>query len=297
MPPRLRGLLGRYRRAVRLAAARSTDRVIGGTERRRTATWQEQVRARGVDITEHVDQASGHLLVVAPHPDDETIGCGVLMARRRRQGRPVTVVVVSDGGTSHRSPQLSPAALGEIRREESASACALLGVTDVRFLGFDEHDLRRERAGLVASLAGLVSELRPREVLVPSGRDWHPEHRTVHDRALEACRRAGFDGTIREYPVWYWNDGPSGLPPMAPPWARVSALFRFRRLVAATPRAWTVSTAGYEDLKRSAFAEYRTQTTSYTGEASWQPFPPGWLDQFVTGPEVFWPAEATVPQR
>jgi LmbE family N-acetylglucosaminyl deacetylase len=289
--------MSRSRRAARLTGARLTGRVIGGTERRRTVVWQQQVRAGGVDITAHVDQAPGHFLVVAPHPDDEAIGCGALMARRRRQGHPVTVVVVSDGGTSHRSRQLSPADLAALRREESVSACALLGVTEVRFLGRDEDDLREDQEGLTVGLAAIVGDLRPREVLVPSGRDWHPEHRIVHDSTLEACRRAGFDGTIREYPVWYWNDGPSRLPPMASPWSRLSALLRFRRLVAATPRAWTVSTAGYQDLKRTALAAYRTQTTNYTGEASWQPFPPGWLEQFVTGPEVFWPAEDEGVQR
>ena len=55
-----------------------------------------------------------------------------------------------------------------------------------------------------------------------------------------------------------------------------------------------MSTAGLADLKRQAFAQYRTQVTNYTGEPQWQPFPDGWFDKYVEGWEVFFPREGPV---
>lgn len=281
------------RRRVRLATARATSRVLGPAEGRAAATWRAELTGGATDVTEEATGDPRPLLVVAPHPDDETIGCGVLMARRRDAGLPVTVVVVSDGGTSHHSEQITPEELGRLRREESRSACASLGVDDVRFLGYGERALRQEADRLRADLAALVTELAPGQVAVPYRRDWHPEHVIVHDAAVRACASAGFAGTLREYPVWSWSDGPAAIPPMAGPWRRLAALRRNRRLRAAIPAAARISTAGYGERKRAAFALYRTQVTRYTGEPGWQPFPPAWIDPFVTDGEVYLPHDAS----
>ena len=213
-PRTLLHLLARARRRGRLVISRLADPLLAPRERRQNAVWRADVLDNGHDITDAVDAP---LLVVAPHPDDETIGCGVLMARRRRAGQPVTVVVVSDGGTSHHSAQLTADEIGRLRRQESQAACAVLGVTDVRFLGFGEERLRGPGPDLVEQLTVLLRELRPAEVAVPSAREWHPEHRIVHDAALDALDQAGFAGVVREYPVWFWSHGPMTASPAASP--------------------------------------------------------------------------------
>ncbi|MEA2484472.1 MAG: hypothetical protein QOC55_2419, partial [Thermoleophilaceae bacterium] len=152
MKSRLRAAL----RRSRSASAAATTRLIGPAERRAAEAWRADVAARGTDQTGALVGDPRPLLVVAPHPDDETIGCAVLMARRADAGLPVTVVVVSDGETSHRSALLPPDELAARRREESRTACGLLGVGDVRFLGFGEQALREEPGGLVSELATLV---------------------------------------------------------------------------------------------------------------------------------------------
>ena len=215
------------------------------------------------------------------------------MARRRQAGRSVTVVVVSDGGTSHHSARLTSDEIGRLRRQESVAACSVLGVTDVRFLGFDEKLLRGPRQDLVAQLMVVLREVGPAEVAVPSAREWHLEHRIVHDAALEALDRVGFAGVVREYPVWFWSHGPMTASPAASPWVRAHQLLRAKQAARSLPPAWLVSTAGLADLKRQAFGEYRTQVTNYTGEPHWQPFPDGWLDKYVDGWEVFFPREGT----
>ena len=84
-------------------------------------------------------------LVVAPHPDDETIGCGATIARKRAAGTDTWVLVVTDGRHSHRSAQVRPLQLAALREEESRRACELLGVDpdQVRFGGFEEGTLGR----------------------------------------------------------------------------------------------------------------------------------------------------------
>lgn len=286
---RLRLVLARTARRSRRLAAAASSRLLGPFERRSAHSWRADVLRRGVDITAEAVSDPRPLLVIAPHPDDETIGCGVLMARRHDAGRPVVVVVVSDGETSHRSAMLTPSQLGEVRRQESRSACGLLGVTDVRFLSFGEREIRQAGAQMEAALADIVLHLGPGQIAIPHRRDWHPEHVIVHDVAARALRNVGFTGAVREYPVWSWADGPAASRPMAMPWTRLAALVRWRQARASTPSAHLVSTDGYAARKRAAFALYRTQVTSYTGEDTWHPFPRGWIDTFVDGPEVYFP--------
>lgn len=77
------------------------------------------------------------LVVVAPHPDDESLGCGGLIAAARASGRPVHLVVVSDGCGSHTQSRLyPPEKLRALREAETQRAGAVLGLGsgDVTFL-------------------------------------------------------------------------------------------------------------------------------------------------------------------
>lgn len=93
------------------------------------------------------------IMVFAPHPDDETLACGGLIAEARREGIPVKVVVVTNGESfsyaahiQYKKLALPPAyyiKFGEKRQEETLSAMKLLGVPqeDVIFLGYPDSDL------------------------------------------------------------------------------------------------------------------------------------------------------------
>ena len=68
-------------------------------------------------------------LVIAPHQDDETLGGGGLLRRKRLAGAPVWIAYITDGGASHRGhPTLTPAALAALRQDEARQAMHLLGV-------------------------------------------------------------------------------------------------------------------------------------------------------------------------
>ena len=292
MIDRMRRLVAGARRRASRTAARVVTPVLQPRFDAANAAWRRAVIESARDITE---ASARPLLVIAPHPDDETIGAAVTIARARRAGVPVSVVVASDGGNSHVTAQLSEAQLGALRRDETRAAMRLLGVDDarVRFLGLDSAALR-SRAGqarLVAELAAAIVREAPRTVLTVSRHDWHDEHRIVNRGTLEAARRTGYAGVMREYPVWHWDNGPSTAAPFGAVARRALDLARRERLIARTPRAETVRVGDDAELKRRAFATYRTQTTNFTGEPTWVPFPEGWIEKFVDREVFFLPPE------
>jgi LmbE family N-acetylglucosaminyl deacetylase len=141
-------------------------------------------------------------LVVAPHPDDEVIGAYGLIARLRRAGVRVRVLVVTDGAASHpRSRRWPRARLVQQRRRESRWALARLGVPagDIAFLGLPDGGLEAAGREAETAIARAVRRRPPFDLLVgPLPGDDHPDHRAVA-RAL-----AGARPRVRRlgYPVW-----------------------------------------------------------------------------------------------
>ena len=104
------------------------------------------------------------LLVLAPHPDDEVIGCGGVVAQHLREQRAVRIVIATDGAEGG-----SPAA----REDESRRGIALLGAAEVVFLGFADRALGADAAELIRAQ---LLDFRPDLVLVPSPVEIHPDH-------------------------------------------------------------------------------------------------------------------------
>ncbi len=105
------------------------------------------------------------LLVLAPHPDDEVIGCGGLVAHHLREGRPVRVVVATDG---------AQAGASDVREQESRRALDVLGKNaELEFLSFPDRALGNEAS---ARIREELLAFRPDLVLVPSPIEIHPDH-------------------------------------------------------------------------------------------------------------------------
>jgi LmbE family N-acetylglucosaminyl deacetylase len=127
-----------------------------------------------------------NILVVAPHPDDEVLGCGGTIARLTAEGRSVTVVIVTKG-----MPPLFPAASVRRVRSEARKASRLLGVT-LSFLNLPvttlhlmpEHKLNR-------TIGDFVGKVKPDTVFVPFAGDRHEDHRQIFDAVMVATRPDG----------------------------------------------------------------------------------------------------------
>ena len=156
------------------------------------------------------DYNPGPVLVVAPHMDDETIGCGGTILRHRRAGAPVTIVYMTDGARGN--PQMQrDEALIEIRKAEARRAAEILGGCELVFLDLPERELTSD-AATATLLAEQVERIRPAVVYVPWSLDGHPDHiATCHatSRALMGVYTTRNGDTspapaprVREYEVW-----------------------------------------------------------------------------------------------
>lgn len=157
-------------------------------------------------------------VVVAPHPDDEVLACGGLIAQWAAAGRCVQVVAVTDGEASLPAARVHGAeALGALRRREREAGLACLGLAahDVVALGLPDGGVGRETHALAARLAEL---LRPGDVvLAPWRRDGHPDHEAVGEAAARACVQRGLP--LHELPIWMWHWARPDDPRV--PWARL----------------------------------------------------------------------------
>lgn len=140
-------------------------------------------------------------MIVAPHPDDETFGCGLLIADAMRGGVAVAVVVLTDGAASHPNSQAWPAArLAALRRGETRRALGRLGARRavVRFLPWRDGHLTVDGSAL--ALRRVLVGLRAEVVLVSSPADHHPDHRAAYRLTATAVR--GTATRLATYAVW-----------------------------------------------------------------------------------------------
>lgn len=128
-----------------------------------------------------------NIMVFAPHPDDDIIGCGGSVARHVQQGDQVSIVYMTSGEAG--SLQFSARELAHLREEEARKAAGCLGVTDVTFLGNPDGYLEYNKKNLDWIVAALRAE-QPSIVYTPHSRDAVPDHLNTYRLAVEGCRRA-----------------------------------------------------------------------------------------------------------
>jgi LmbE family N-acetylglucosaminyl deacetylase len=176
------------------------------------------------------------LIVVAPHPDDETVGLGAMAAQLAASGVDVAVVSVSDGGAAEPgAPPAQRIRLESLRRNELRRAAGVLGIRAPVSLGLPDGRLADHEDELTDLLAAILDDAAPRTWCAATWRgDGHPDHEAVGRAAAAACARTG--ATLLEYPVWMWHWAGPADP--AVPWDRahsvpVSAWARDRKHHAA----------------------------------------------------------------
>jgi LmbE family N-acetylglucosaminyl deacetylase len=154
------------------------------------------------------------LLVFAPHPDDESLACGILLQRAVEAGAATSVVYITDGENNpwpqrwlSRRWRLNAAdrqKWAKLRRQEAVAALRLLGVPpeDARFLGWPDQGLARlfqaDSALVEARLRYLIQDWSPTDVVAPDKADRHTDHSAVGVllNALLAHRTSAF-GDVR----------------------------------------------------------------------------------------------------
>jgi LmbE family N-acetylglucosaminyl deacetylase len=148
-------------------------------------------------------------LAVVAHPDDMEYGAAGAVARWTGQGKDVRYVLVTDGEAGIST--LPPEEVGPARRAEQRASCAVVGVTDVEFLGWPDG-LVTEGVELRREIAGAIRRHRPEVVLTINHRDswggpsWnHVDHRAVGRSLLDAVRDAANPWLFRDLPDEPWG--------------------------------------------------------------------------------------------
>lgn len=191
------------------------------------------------------------LVVVAPHPDDETLGLGATMATLAARGIGVDVVSASDGGAAF--PGLGERERADLeiaRRSELDCATAILRVDHPLRLGLPDGRLAEHEADITTALRGLLAQRPAGTWCAGTWRgDGHPDHEAVGRAVLAATE--GNSAVALQYPVWMWHWATPDDP--AVPWEQA-------RRITVTPEA----------LKRKAAAAncFRSQTGPGPGGAT-----------------------------
>ena len=238
------------------------DHAAPGTPRE---TWTGHDAWRAVPVWTPPDGPAS-LLVVAAHPDDESLGAGGAVARLAAAGWQVAVVVATDGEGSHPgSPTTTPAALASRRRGEAEAAVRTLGTgITVHHLGLPDGGLEGREDELVERLVDLVGVDGDRHTLLaPWSEDPHPDHRAAGRAARQAAHRT--DALLLEYPIWAWHQ----LMPDDLPWERALRLeldAGERRRKAAAIAAHASQVRPLSDDPRDAAVVTPGMLTHFSGE-------------------------------
>jgi len=226
------------------------------------------------------------IIVVAPHPDDETLGCGAAIASALASGRDVWIALLTAGTASHpRSEVLPPNGMGALRLLEFARACTRLaedrhmgpprahGTLQSRFLGFEDTKVPREPKELshaVERLAALAMGTGARTLWSPWVGDPNRDHEAaavLSALLARALAKRGRPMVHRAYAV----------------------CGRFGRMPGdASPLVWPFDCPDGRLAKKAAMAEYRSQLTPLIpDDPEGFIMPPKLVAHFAEAPEIF----------
>ena len=208
------------------------------------------------------------LLIIAPHPDDETLGCGMALAAACAKGREVAILLLTDGESSHpNSREFDRESRVALRKAEFEAALSFLvperSVPVVRAKLPDGRSKDRDAAQIIDRLLGDPCIARADAIWSTWAHDPHCDHRTAAILARMLADRTG--ANLWSFPVW----GRFGERPV--------------------PENLRVFSDGlHRDAKRRAMQAYASQMTNLIeDDPDGFVMPPALFDHFATHPEIF----------
>ncbi|SMB87509.1 LmbE family protein [Hymenobacter roseosalivarius DSM 11622] len=193
----------------------------------------------------------GPTVVIAPHPDDESLGCGGLLALLCQARVPVMAILVTDGTMSHpNSQKYPPAARRHLREAEFEAALVALGILKApHYLGLPDGNVPTAGAAgfeeAAEQLRIYISQFSPTTIVAPWRRDPHPDHRATSQLVRAALAQLAAPPRLLEYVVWAWE---RAAPPDLPQPGEVEG--------------WCLDITSVLDQKQQAIAAHRSQLTN-----------------------------------
>jgi N-acetylglucosamine malate deacetylase 1 len=141
------------------------------------------------------------MLIVAPHQDDEIIGCGGAMLLQKESGRSVSVVFVNDGGNEHEEDGISREAMVGIRESEARKVASEAGIGAPKFLRYSVLNMQTVSA-VSRDLLVEIRRTNADTIFVPFFLDTHPDHMMTNVALAQALEAANISPLIYGYEVW-----------------------------------------------------------------------------------------------
>jgi LmbE family N-acetylglucosaminyl deacetylase len=152
----------------------------------------------------------GRVIVFAPHPDDETLGCGGTVAKKLAEGYEVIIVVMTDGRflllkSFGIDDDPSPEQVKEIRRGEVLRATKILGVPEknVIFLDFVDGTLGENELAAEEKVSAILKKHKPSEVYFPFEREGHPDHLATNRIVRRAVEKLNIKPRVYRYTIMH----------------------------------------------------------------------------------------------
>ena len=217
----------------------------------------------------------GTTLIVAPHADDESLGCGGIIALMRKFNQDVFILLLSDGTLSHPNSTAYPKEkLRDLRESELIKAGAVLQVPseNIIFCRYRDRSVpskeSKEFEPAVQKITKLIEMIKPTSIFVPWRRDPHPDHRAAYE-IITASNT--IHAKTYEYPIWMHQIGTEEEAPNA------KEVMPFR-----------INISSVLDLKQKAIAAHESQITDLiTDDPEGFKLSNEMLDQFNVPYETF----------
>ena len=260
---------------------------------------RKQLRDRYLKQIEGIEPLSAKDLaakavIFSPHQDDETLGCGGTIIKKRQAGAEVKIVFMTDGSQSHHQ-WISESELISLRQQEAIQAAQTLKVApeDVVFLGFRDGELSDSATQAIAKVEELLRSNQPQQVFIPYIRETHPDHLATNQIVLAALDNHELPIIVYEYPVWYWHHFP---------WTTTGDRDSRGAYLKASIKAklgwqliqefnYRVDIESVKSLKQQALAQHQTQTKRLVDDPNWgllQDVSDGeWVECFFQDREIF----------
>ncbi len=229
-------------------------------------------------------------IVFSPHQDDETLGCGGTIIRKREAGTQVKIVFMTDGSHSH-DRFMTEAELIVLRQQEAVQAAQTLNVAseNVVFLGFRDGELPQSLNMAIAQVQELLIKTQPQQVFIPYIRE---DHLATNQIVWAALTNYEPEISVYEYPVWYWHHFP---------WTQSDRGSHLNYLKASIKAKlgwqliqefnYRVAIESVKSQKQLALAQHQTQMKRLIDDPNWgllQDVSNGeWLQCFFQTQEIF----------
>jgi LmbE family N-acetylglucosaminyl deacetylase len=139
-----------------------------------------------------------NVLVIAPHPDDESIGCGGTICLHVKRGDQVSAVFLTSGelGLKH----LPKEKAWRLREAEAAKAAKVLGISSLTFLRQSDWYLGDQIKRAATALRPIIKSIAPDLIYLPHEGEWHPDHKAAAPIIRAALGSANIP--LRGYEIW-----------------------------------------------------------------------------------------------